>query len=167
MILKGRLSSFGFSGTITHGMFSEDRKGTLVSERAELQSSVRGKVSVYRSTQVREGDESAAAQKLVGFHGVTPGKELASMEVACGDEEYLHCEACPRSLGQERKQRGAACCVVLTVSGKQGGLGRGLVRGCCWAGGVSVAEQAEARVLKRARVMASQPGLPGITTMRR
>ena len=99
VILKGRLSSFGFSGTIAHGMFSEDRKGTLVSERAELQSSVRGKVSVYRSTRVRAGDESAAAQKLVGFHGVTPGKELASMEVACGDEGYLHCEACPRSLG--------------------------------------------------------------------
>ena len=99
VILKGRLSSFGFSGTITHGMFGGDREGTLVSEPAELQSSVRGKVSVYRSTQVRAGEESAAAQKLVGFHGVTPGKELASMEGACGDEGYLHCEACPRSLG--------------------------------------------------------------------
>ena len=98
VILKGRLSSFGFSGTITHGMFGGDREETLVSEPG-LQSSVRGKVSVYRSTRVRAGEESAAAQKLVGFHGVTPGKELASMEVACGDEGYLHCEACPRSLG--------------------------------------------------------------------
>ena len=95
VILKGRLSSFSFSGTITHGMFGGDRDGALATVAAGLQSSVRGKVSVYRSTRVRAGDELAAEQKLVAFFSDTARKELASVEGACGHEGCHHCELCP------------------------------------------------------------------------
>ena len=112
VILKGRLSSFGFSGTIAHGMFSERQGRALATVAAGLQSSVRG-LSVSVNSGTDQGGESAAVQKLVAFSVPRRGRSwrLWRVRVVMKDVIIVRCRDCYRGEGAKRvRVDGADCC---------------------------------------------------------